>query len=188
MNQDERTLKRYALYLLGRRLHATAEIRGKLERKIKDPLLRTGPKGIASGLRKGEERIKGEEVDSDGVNDNSEALVAHVIEYLISLDLLDDESFAKSYRASLERRGKSARYITQKLMQKGVPKEIIESLSHDDTVREADAIAHIIETHTRRDPDKLKTPQGRAKLTRHLAYRGFQFGDIRRAIEQVSAT
>lgn len=155
-------LKRYALYLLGRRAYTSREMRDKLMQKIQ----------LAQKIRK----------DDVGT---MQVLVDAVIDYLENLKLLDDRSFASQFVQSLERRGKSKKTIEQKLTQKGISKDTIEAVLAEHPDADAASLQKAADAFLRRNPDALASLAGKAKLTRHLAYRGFQFDAIRKIITEM---
>jgi len=165
MTQENIRLKRYALYLLGKRDYAVAKMRDKLMCQYK-----RSNKAVVD--------------DSCQTGASCTTVVDQIIQYLISYNFLDDAKYARQYSASLARQGKSKRVIIQKLLNMGIAKDIVESEVVVDEQQQTQAIAHIIESHLRRTPDMLNTIQGRSKLTRHLAYRGFAYDDIRRQMER----
>ncbi len=219
MDKLEQRLKKYALYLLGRRAYSEGEMRSKLEQKLQFVLKvhkvskvdknDNSKRNLSSRTRFGisSENITTpnniipdligdpEEIDNsnktrdlstrqssiDGVEMTN--IVEIVIQYLQSLDLLDDEAYAKSLTESLLRQSKSRRYIENRLKTKKIDKEIIVRVLLKDEVKESDSLSKLISSKLRHTPTLLSTPKGKEKLIRFLIYRGFSYGDIKKEID-----
>ena len=161
-------LKRYALYLLGRRAHSRREMETKLQRKM------TFAKKRAS--------LASDEVDATLPED----LIKHVMEYLDSLQLLDDTTFAKNYAESLATRGKSSRVIAGKLRQKGFSSDLIKESISTDSDQDAKALADTLLSLKMRKPTLFTTREGKMKGMRFLMNRGFAYSDICKALNEVT--
>lgn len=136
-------LRRYSLWLLGRRSYSTAEMRTKLERKRK--------------------QWEGEEESID-----------EVMAYLQEYSFINDRIYAQSVIKSLESAGKSKRVIRNKLLQKGIPSEMIDEMQFNES-SEIDSIRSFIAKHPQLPSEKL---------IRRLLYRGFSYNDIKIALSE----
>lgn len=152
-------LKRYALYLLGRRAHSTHEMTQKLKLKL--------------------QRLHADKRDDD------ESVVQKVIEYLSQLELLSDISFAREYIRSLRIQKKSARVIRLKLQMKGISRDLIDELLHDEGDTDSAALQQLINQKVRFHPELLQTREGKMKLMRFLVGRGFRYDESNKAIEAI---
>ncbi|MFO0703694.1 MAG: regulatory protein RecX [Patescibacteria group bacterium] len=193
MDSLEKRMKKYALYLLGRRAYSTSEMREKVMQKIK----------IIDKVRKVHKVYKEQNVNSFnssvippshseaqqsegwGMIRDPEIIIEKVIEYLTNLKLINDEEFAKSFADSLLRQNKSRGVIERKLMQKGINKEMIDRVLGHDEDRESEILKKLIESKTRHHPELLTTPKGKQKLIRFLMYRGFKYNQIKKMITQL---
>lgn len=95
------------------------------------------------------------------------------------LGLLDDEAFAIKYAEEKSIRGESKRKIKSRLYQKGLPQDLIaialNALPDED--ESTKALSYIKKKFNSLDDDKT-----RQKAYNQLAYRGFNYSDIKRAI------
>lgn len=158
-------LIQYALRILGRRSYSTDMMRRKVEARIK---LKSRVSGFARDTS----------VDTVRAQEMSE-----VMEYLTSHQLLDDEAYAKNFIESMRQRQKSDRWISQKLMQKGISRDVITTL-----LTPADAIPlihHHLQHKLSFHPNLLQDKKTKDKLVRWLLGKGFGYGDIVKAIEQI---
>jgi SOS response regulatory protein OraA/RecX len=137
-------LKKYALWLLGRRSYSTYEMEKKLKKK----------------------QIEWEATEGD---------VETVITYLITYSFLDDKAYAQSLSRSLQHMGKSTRVTQLKMRQKGIPSEIIDTISFNEDA-DKEAIQRYIEKHATLE---------REKLIRRLLYRGFSYSTIQSVMRGV---
>ena len=103
---------------------------------------------------------------------------AAVVARLKELGLLDDMKFAGKYAEELKRKGKSRAEIRYKLREKGLDRELIDSVTEKDT-DETDTIRGIIESSYLR---KLKGENGYGRVYAALLRRGFRSADVRRAL------
>lgn len=108
-----------------------------------------------------------------------DTVIDHVIERTIDLKLLDDSDFAASFvrdRQLLKPRSK--RQLTAELRKKGASPEAIESalaeVGEDD---ELEALQDVIQKKGRRYADQ-------SKLIQYLLGQGFDYGLIKRALEE----
>ena len=103
---------------------------------------------------------------------------AAVVARLRELGLLDDGKFAAKYAEELKNKGKSRTEIRNKLREKGLDRDLIDSLTCEDS-DETDVIRGIIESGYLR---KLRSENGYRKVYAALIRRGFRSSDVRRAL------
>ena len=97
------------------------------------------------------------------------------------LGLLDDESFARSYAQRLASQNKSARQIIEKLVARGIGRDLAESV----TGELADECAGACLALVRRSYRSRLAADGREKVLAALARRGFPYGEAKDAVERV---
>ncbi|MCR4690946.1 MAG: recombination regulator RecX [Lachnospiraceae bacterium] len=122
------------------------------------------------------------------LNDYPEYLIDNALSYVKSFGYINDHTYASDYIASV-----SGRYprnvIRQKLIQKGIPADIIESCLSEGEEElqemEEDLIVSLIEKKARNLD--LSDPAQLAKLYRYLAGKGFSTGRIRSAVSKYQA-
>lgn len=182
MDKLEQSLKKYALYLLGRRSYSVGEMRSKLVQKLQ----------LVHKVRKVRKVNKGQNANSfnpsvipDSIRD-LELMIEKIIVYLTNLNLLDDEAYAKSLVESLQRQNKSRRQIMNKLNIKQIEKNIIEKVLTTDKEVESKALSKLIASKLRYSPTLLSTKNGKDNLIRFLVYRGFDYGDIKKEIQNMN--
>jgi len=176
--RQEQNLRKYSLYLLGRRAYSTSEMKEKIRQKIKN-------------VERAKARFSDKSTSTNSGSSSEGAmspdlLIDNVIQYLLDLKLLDDETYAKTLAESLLRQNKSSRVIQNKLKQKGIDKEIIEKVFAKDEGKEKSSLAKLINSKLRHSPDLLTSKKGKEKLIRFLLYRGFSYFDIKREIDNLS--
>lgn len=129
-------------------------------------------------------RVSGTQRDSD--RDSLQTLeTQEVMDYLTTHGLLDDDTFAKNFIDTMRQRQKSDQWISQKLMQKGLTREIVSTL-----LTPTDAlplIAHHIQHKLSFHPDILNDKKSKDKLIRWLLGKGFSYGDVVKAIGQLQS-
>lgn len=102
-----------------------------------------------------------------------------ILNKLSILDLLDDEAFARSWIASRRLlKSTSRRKLLQELRAKRVPNEIAEQALSEDIVDEQTVIIELIARKRRQS-----RYQDEQKLMQYLAGQGFNYGDIKAALE-----
>lgn len=113
---------------------------------------------------------------------HDEQSAAAAVAAMAELGLLDDLAFARGKAAWLASRGKSSREILMKLRETGLDKQlagqVVEELELDETSL---AVKLIYKSHL----TKLERGETQ-KVIKSLAAKGFSYGDIRQAIEQVT--
>ena len=105
-------------------------------------------------------------------------VVSKVIEKFNEYGVLNDENFATSY-VSVKQHSLSKRAIEQKLMQKGVNKEVALSC-----LEEFDDLDVAIRTAEKFMKNKDYTEENITKLLRHLSYKGFDYDTINRVLNK----
>jgi regulatory protein len=122
----------------------------------------------------------------DKLSDYDEDVVETVIESLKRYNLLNDKELAnriKNDNVNIGRCGINK--VKQNLYKKGIQKEDIEEVSKDiDEDKEYENALYLAKKRYERvkNEDKNKIYQ---KLSQHLAYKGFQYDVIKRAISEV---
>jgi regulatory protein len=117
----------------------------------------------------------------------ADAWIAQIIERYQASGMLDDARFAKNFASQLTTRGKSARAISQKLAQRGVPSDIAGELmaarKQDEPGAELEAaIAYVRKRRLgpHRSPEKRE--EYRHKDLASLARQGFSFDIAKKAL------
>jgi len=129
-------------------------------------------------------RVSGTQRDSE--TDSLQALETQgVMDYLTTHALLDDDTFAKNFIDTMRQRQKSDRWISQKLMQKGLTRDTISTLLTPTNA--LPLIAHHIQHKLSFHPDTLLDKKSKDKLIRWLLGKGFSYGDIVKAIGQLQS-
>jgi regulatory protein len=95
-----------------------------------------------------------------------------IIERLVSVSLVDDLAFARSWVANRRLlKATSIRKLQLELKQKHVPEPIISQVLHEDDTNERDALRQLVEKKRSKYPDDTK-------LMQYLARQGFRYDDI----------
>jgi len=103
-----------------------------------------------------------------------------VIRRLRDLNMLSDLDFARSWIANRRLlKSTSKRRLRMELMQKHVPSDIIDEALSEDQTDERQALRDLIQKKRARYPDKLK-------FMRYLAGQGFNYHDIKSALQDDS--
>lgn len=105
-----------------------------------------------------------------------------VVEWLYEFRLLDDRLFAERFvAASKEQRPMSRRAMAQKLAQKGVPPDVIDTVLANDVDDDADRAAALAVAHKKLRMMKadLSEKERVDKLIRFLQYRGYPWPVIK---------
>ena len=109
--------------------------------------------------------------------DTSSLVVARMRE----LDLVDDRRFAAQYaRELVDRKNAGKTAVRAKLMEKGVPRDVIADVLDELSVDESAALRVLIE---KKYKNKLADDKGRKQTIAALARRGFSLRDIRSAMD-----
>ncbi len=93
--------------------------------------------------------------------------------------LINDERYAELY-FEFNRERKGSRRIRQELERKGIAEELIKNVLAEN--EEGDACLEVAMRFAR---NKTRDEKFQAKLMRHLAARGFEYGAIRKAVMKV---
>jgi regulatory protein len=108
------------------------------------------------------------------------ALVELILNKLSNLNMLNDLEFARSWVANRRLlRPTSKRKLQQELRAKRVPDEVITEVLDEDETDESDVLKDLVakkRQQTRYKDDDLK-------LMQYLARQGFNYGDIKSALE-----
>lgn len=102
-----------------------------------------------------------------------------LIEEFKDLGLLNDEAFAIKYAEEKSLKGESKRKIKSRLYQKGIPKDLI-SMALDTVPDEDESTKAFL--YLKKKFDDLEDDKKKQKAYNQLAYRGFNYGDIKIAI------
>lgn len=102
-----------------------------------------------------------------------------VIDKFNEYGVLNDENFATSY-VGIKQHSLSKRAIEQKLMQKGVDKDIAKSC-----LEEFDDLEVAIKTAEKFMKNKDCTEENITKLLRHLSYKGFDYETINKVLSKL---
>jgi regulatory protein len=108
----------------------------------------------------------------------SPVLAENILQRLASVDLINDEKFAKSWltsRAALKPTSK--RKLILELKQKHVPEEIINKETASDSTAELVALKQLIERKR-----KLPRYKDNQRLTQYLVRQGFNYYDVKTAL------
>ncbi len=106
-------------------------------------------------------------------------VIAKVIDKFNEYGVLNDENFANSY-VNIKQHSLSKRAIEQKLMQKGVNKDIASSC-----LEEFDDTQVAIKTAEKFMKNKEYTEENINKLLRHLSYKGFDYETINKILNKL---
>lgn len=105
------------------------------------------------------------------------------IERMLELGYLDDEKYAKKLLDYLiENKKMSKSHIKQEMFKRGVPSDIISELLAD---AEIDNISSIVDLILTKYKNKLNAENGKEKVIAALMRKGFSYGDIKSAFEEL---
>lgn len=112
--------------------------------------------------------------------------IAAVIDYLSTLQLIDDAVFAQEYSHLLLQHGKGPTYIRYKLRQKGVESQIIDQAitSIDQEEVEKSAISLALK-YLRQHPSLMFDKYTQAKLNHYLYSHGYSSVICRKVIDEI---
>lgn len=115
-------------------------------------------------------------------NGYSQEITERAIDYAKSFHYVDDARYARIYAESQS--GKKSRLqLTQDLIKKGIPRELIEdALENAETQEEKDAIIRLLNKR-RFDPDTADAKEVQ-KQYRYLMGKGFRYDEIRDAMRE----
>ena len=161
------------------KIRKSAELSERAVSEIKEEdgktyAVETALKFVASKMRTEKEicdKLREKEVDGQ--------YAGHAIEKLREYGYVDDAHYAALYAQEL-RQKYGPRMIKQKLAQKGIGSETVEALElmGGDTL--AAQAARLYERHKGEEPQKRKQ-----KIIRSLLQKGFEYEEIRRAVEKL---
>ncbi len=109
----------------------------------------------------------------------SPAACAKAVARFKELGLIDDRRFARNFAERCLESNISKRQTYQKLMQKGVPKDIIKEVL-DST--ETDETAQVLAVIKRKYANKLDTKENTAKVVAALMRKGFMYPAVKEAL------
>lgn len=109
----------------------------------------------------------------------SSNVVAKVVEKCNEYGIINDQNFASSY-ISIKQNNLSKRALENKLMQKGISKEISSELLQD-----FDDTNVAIMTAEKFMKNKEFTEENITKLLRHLSYKGFDYETINKVLNNI---
>lgn len=113
--------------------------------------------------------------------DSPAPLIEQITNKLLDLGLLDDQKFAEAFvRDRRLLRSSSVRKITLELRKKRVSQEAIDYAIAQDETNEPDLLKQLI-AKKRRQP---KYQNDKLKLMQYLARQGFNYGDIKSALQE----
>jgi regulatory protein len=116
--------------------------------------------------------------------DASPALIEIILNKLSNIKLLDDKWFAEAYVADRQRlRPTSRRKIIFELRAKHVPEDVIKSVLSSEEDEERVALIALIQSKRRQT-----RYQDNLKLMQYLSRQGFNYADIRAALDAVNGT
>jgi len=116
----------------------------------------------------------------------TENIIAKVIAHLEELKLIDDEQFAMQLaREKIKNKGVSRKVLQQKFFQKGIPKEIGESVLGKifGEINEKELALRNLDKYFPKIKDKEKAEQ-KKKIFDYLARKGFDFDIISEVIRE----
>lgn len=114
--------------------------------------------------------------------DSPAPLIEQITNKLLGLGLLDDQKFAEAFvRDRRLLRSSSVRKITLELRKKRVSQEAIDYAIAQDETNEPDVLKQLIAKKRRQS----KYQNDKLKLMQYLARQGFNYGDIKSALEEL---
>ncbi len=105
-------------------------------------------------------------------------------EKLKEYDMIDDEKFAKNYFDSLST-GHGKRNIARKLLEKGVPKEIVDNILEG--VEEDSQIENALTLGEKFAKNREKTAKNKQKCLAHLIYKGYDYSVAKKVTDKIFA-
>jgi len=106
-------------------------------------------------------------------------VISKVVDKFNEYGVLNDENFATSY-VNIKQHSLSKRALEQKLMQKGVNKDIASSC-----LEEFDDLEVAIKTAEKFMKNKVYSEENITKLLRHLSYKGFDYETINKVLNKL---
>lgn len=111
----------------------------------------------------------------------SAQIIKKVVDKFNEYGVLNDENFATSF-VSMKQNSLSKRAIENKLMQKGVNKDIAKSC-----LEEFDDYHVAVKTAEKFMKNKIYTEENITKLLRHLSYKGFDYETINKVLGRLKS-
>ncbi len=176
---DKNLIKNYQEQSITKRLHKQAFGYLSIRQRSKVELIRYLEKKLEKSLQ----------IFKTVLPETGRLLINDVITDLETRKYLDDEEFAKNYISSkLLGKGKGKRALAYNLDKKGIAKNIIDNLLHDESVLPKETTDTLIDKSIEnismvirsRALDKRKA---REMMTRRLLTRGFSYDEIRTKID-----
>lgn len=110
------------------------------------------------------------------------AVVSHVLQKTADYGYIDDEAYARAY-TELSRNVKGVVRMRSDLIGKGIDAQIVDRVLRD--FQPNDSCIALARKHARNQ--ETDDPKYIARLSRYLAYRGYEWSDIARAIDAVKS-
>ena len=108
-------------------------------------------------------------------------VISKVVDKFNEYGIINDENFATSY-VNIKQRSLSKRALEQKLIQKGVSKDIAKNC-----LDEFDDMQVAVTTAEKFMKNKLYTEENITKLLRHLSYKGFDYETISKVLNRLKS-
>ncbi len=108
-------------------------------------------------------------------------MIEKVIDFLKEYKFVDDERYIQQY-ISFKEKKYSIRVMKEKLLQKGVSKELLDSIVEKQDNHEEELILRIIEKKQKNRP--IVSYEERNKLIQHLLYKGFSYSMVKEVVEK----
>ena len=110
--------------------------------------------------------------------------IENLITFFVQKEYLSDKRFAENFIRAQVRQGQGRQKIFMKLLQKGVPKEVIEaqldlSLTQEDVLGPATKLLNKKSDQLRKRYPEITDYELNQKLTAYLAGRGYGYGEIK---------
>ncbi|MFG6159123.1 regulatory protein RecX [Halomonas sp. 1390] len=144
----------------------------------------TTPRGDAIGLLARREYSRQELAERLAAKGHEAEAIAECLDALVEQGLQSDARFAEGFLRSRTLRGQGPLKIRLDLERRGLDREVIRQAFDEAAGRgEGDWFALACEALARRFPGPGDTPRERARRERFLAGRGFDFDQVRHALE-----
>ncbi len=170
----QKKLLEYALKLISRRRYTEKNLRQKLRIQQSKLEHRKKSGGLEDNVSLKIEKIDPEERTETKKNEEVDEAVRRLIEY----GYLNDSEYVKVFTSSeLARAPQSLRLITQRLIQKGIKKELINQALAQININESELARKAVEKKLK-ILKKLTPEKQKEKLYRFLLSRGFSLSTI----------
>ncbi len=143
-------------------------------------------KGYALRLFKLRPRSRTELVDKMAAKGYDHALIMGIVDELAVIGLIDDDAFAKAWLQYRLNRPLGLRRITQELVEKGIPKDVIRS--HWDAIRENYDELEVVRQlaiKRARQYNNLVPLKRKKRVMDYLIRRGFQLDVIMKVMKEI---